>query len=118
MNMDTGDQREEFMKRDIFMVAIASLALLNGQAFSPIFDLAFIFMRPFAAAFYITSPVLLFYFTSLFLSIMTLMLSGIAAAIFEHMTGRAKTDATSLGVWLAACVVLVLPALFGAALNR
>jgi hypothetical protein len=116
--MTTGDNREEIMKRDIFMVAIASLALLNGQAFSPVFDLVFIFMRPFAAAFYITSPVLLFYFTSLFLSIMTLMLSGVAAAAFERMTSRSASDATSLGVWLAACIVLVLPALFGAALNR
>lgn len=103
------EQREETLRRDGVLIAIAGLSLLNGMHFSPFFDLAFIFLQPFAPGFFITSPLLLFYFTALLLSTVTLIIGGVPAAIFEHVTGRETSDFRSLSVWALSCAVLALP---------
>ncbi len=103
------EQREELLRRDGLLIAIAGFSLLNGMHFSPFFDPAFILLRPFAPGFFITSPLLLFYFTALLLSTVTLILGGVPAAIFEHATGRKMSDFRSLSVWAVSCGVLALP---------
>jgi len=111
MQQDDLDQREALMKRDVMLIAIAALSLLNGMHFSPLFDPAFVLFRVFAPGFFISSPLLLFYFTSLLLSAATLIIAGVPAALFERLTGRTQTDAASLGVWLVATAALALPSL-------
>jgi hypothetical protein len=106
MQQDDLDNREELLKRDGMLIGIAGLSLLNGMHFSPLFDPAFILFRIFAPGFFISSPLLLFYFTSLLLSAATLLISGIPAALFERFTGRKESDATSLGVWLVSSALL------------
>lgn len=108
--------RETLLKRDMLIVGILGMSILNGMHFSPWFDLAFLITRPFfQITFWISSPVLIFYFTSLMLSTLTVILAGVPAAIFERVTGRKETDAVSLGVWLVATILLTLPALLAAA---
>lgn len=104
-------ERAETLRNDGMMIGIAGLSLLNGMHFSPFFDPFFILLKPFAPAFFISSPLLLFYFTSLLLSVATLMLAGVPAAIFERVTGRQKSDFASLGIWLLALLLFALPAL-------
>lgn len=104
-------ERLGLMQRDGLLVGIAGLSLANGMHFSPLFDPAFLLMRNFAPAFFISSPVLIFYFTALFLSLATLIVAGIPAALFERATGRKTSDAVSLGIWLACLVPLTLPSL-------
>jgi hypothetical protein len=113
MQQDDLDQREAILKRDGMLIGIAGLSLLNGMHFSPLFDPAFVIFRFFAPGFFISSPLLLFYFTSLLLSATTLIVAGIPAALFERMTGRRESDAASLGVWLAATAALAAPSLLG-----
>jgi hypothetical protein len=111
------EERSALMRRDAFIVAIAGLSLVNGTHFSPLFDPAFLLFRNFAPAFFISSQVLIFYFTSLFLATFTLVLAGVPAALFERFTGRRQSDMASLALWFACLVPLSLPALM-ALVNR
>jgi len=116
MTMHQDDQqRAEILRRDGSLIGIAALSLLNGMHFSPFFDPFFILLKPIAVGFFITSPLLLFYFTSLLLSAITLILAGAVAAIFERITGRTETDSTSLYVWLGATFALALPSFLNSA---
>lgn len=113
MQHDDLNQRETLLKRDGMLIGIAGFSLLNGMHFSPLFDPAFVVFRAFAPGFFLSSPLLLFYFTSLLLSAATLILAGVPAALYERMTGRAQSDTTSLGIWLATTFAFVLPTLLG-----
>lgn len=108
MQSDDLDQREALLKRDGMLIAIAGVSLLNGMHFSPLFDPAFILFRAFAPGFFVNSPLLLFYFTSLLLSAATLVIAGIPAALFERFTGRKESDMASLAVWLAAGAAIAI----------
>ena len=115
MQQDDLQERETLLKRDGMLIGIAACSLLNGMHFSPLFDPAFVLFRVFAPGFFISSPLLLFYFTSLLLSAATLIIAGVPAALFERFAGRRQSDTTSLGIWLAATAVLALPSLLGRA---
>jgi uncharacterized membrane-anchored protein YitT (DUF2179 family) len=108
MQSDDFDQRETLLKRDGMLVGIAGLSLLNGMHFSPLFDPAFVLFRVFAPGFFLNSPLLLFYFTSLLLSAATLVIAGIPAALFERFTDRRESDTISLGIWLATSAALAV----------
>jgi hypothetical protein len=105
------DERESLLRQDGLLIGIAGFALLSGMHFSPYFDPAFLLVRFFGPGFFISSPLLLYYFTSLLLATTALMLGGIPAAIFERVTGRTQSDATSLCIWLAGVGIIALPAL-------
>ncbi len=109
--MNTMEQREDLVRRDGLLVGIAGLSLLCGMHFSPYFDPAFLLVKFFGPAFFVGSPLLLFYFTSLLVSVTALILAGVPAAIFERMTGRTRSDAVSLGIWLGGLVLLAIPVL-------
>lgn len=109
------DQRESLVRQDGLIVGIAALAVLCGMHFSPYFDPAYILVKFFGPSLFISSPLLLFYFTSLLLSTTALIVAGVPAAIFERVTGREQSDPVSLGIWLAGLVVIALPALLASA---
>lgn len=104
------DERESLLRQDGLLIGIAALALISGMHFSPYFDPAFLLVRFFAPAFFISTPLLLYYFTSLLLATTALIIAGIPAAIFERVTGRTQSDAKSLGVWLVGLGVIAFPA--------
>lgn len=108
-------ERETLLRRDGLLIGIAALSLLNGMHFSPFFDYAAVYLGGFLTGLFISSPLLLFYFTSLLLSAATLLLAGIPAALFERFTGRKDSDGTSLGIWLGATAVLAAPSILGLA---
>lgn len=109
------DEREQIMKRDVLLVAIAGISLLNGMHFSPYFDPVAILLRPFIAGTLLSTPLLSLYLTSIFVSLMSLLIAGIPAAIYERLTGQRESTATSLGIWLGALVAITLPAILAAA---
>jgi hypothetical protein len=114
--MDDMQSRETILKKDMMIVGILGLAVLNGMHFSPWYDAAFLLARPFLVnGFWITSPIIAFYLTSLMLSTLSVMIAGIPAAIFERVTGRTESDTTSLYIWLGTMVVITIPALLAAA---
>lgn len=110
---DDMQSRQDTMQRDVLLVATVGASLLNGMHFSPLFDPILFLLKPFVAA-VISSPILLFYLTSIFISLVTLMLAGVPAAIYERVRGEKETTPVSLGIWLAVTIVLSLPGLRGA----
>jgi len=109
------EQREDLVRRDGLLVGIAGLSLLCGMHFSPYFDPAFILVKFFGPAFFVGSPLILFYFTSLLVSTTALIVTGVPAAIYERVTGRERSDAVSLGIWLGGLFLLAIPVLTRAA---
>lgn len=109
------DDREEILKRDVLLVATAGLSLVNGMHFSPYFDPVMLLSRPFIAGTLLSTPLVLLYLVSIFISLMTLLIAGIPAAVYERMRGISGSNSTSLGIWLAMTLLLTLPSIFGAA---
>jgi hypothetical protein len=104
-------ERETLMQRDGILVGIAGFSLVNGMHVSPWFDPVYILLRPFTPTLIVSSPLLTFYFTSLFLAVMSVALAGVPAAIFERVTGRRESDTTSLLIWLGFVLLFAIPAL-------
>lgn len=108
-------ERQDMMQRDVLLMVTAGISLINGMHTSPYFDPVFILLRPFAAGFFITSPLLLLYFTSLFVSLLTLVIGGVPAAIYERLRGQDRSTPVSIGIWAAGVTLIAAPSLFGLA---
>lgn len=107
--MSDMDHREAVLRQDGYFMGIATLSLLNGMESSPYFEPGFVLVKPLLFSFSILSPVLILYFTSLFLSLATVVIAGVPAALFERFSGRTASDGTSLLVWMIGTGVLALP---------
>lgn len=94
--------------KNIFIV-VAVLGLINGM-FSPFLGVVIGLMPFWMPEFVTPSLSLTLFFSSLILSITTLLVSGIPAAIYEHATGARESSNTSMIIWLVAAVALTLPA--------
>ena len=106
-------ERQDVMQRDVLLVATAAVSLLNGLHFSPLFDPVFFLLRPFVASF-LSSPLVLFYLTSILISLITLLIAGIPAALYERIRGYKQSTPLSIGIWFAATIVLAMPGIMGA----
>lgn len=96
------------MSRQHTMMGILLVCLGNG------------FISPFVIVAYMWAP---FWFpdilqmkqeyhligSTMVVSVLSILLSGVPAALFERITGRQDSDSTSLYVWLASAVLLALP---------
>lgn len=111
------DDREAMMKRDVLLVATAGASLLNGMHFSPFFDPVRILLVPFLAGTILGTPILALYLTSIFTSVMTLLIAGIPAALYERAKGLTVSNGVSLGIWLGCTMALSIPS-FLAMLGR
>lgn len=109
------DNREEQMKRDVTLVATAGLSLVNGMHFSPWFDPVAILLKPFLAGTFLGTPIVFLYLTSIFISVMTLLIAGVPAAIYERVKGLKESNSTSLFIWLGATALLSARAMLAAA---
>ena len=113
--MAQADNREELLRQDVLLVATAAASLINGMQFSPYFDPAFILLKPFIAGTLFSTPLVLFYITSIFVSLMTLLIAGIPAALYERFRGIGESSAISLGIWLVCTLLLAAPSLLALA---
>lgn len=105
------DHREQTMQQDVILVMVAAMSLLNGLHFSPFLVIFAAGLAPILAAFYVTSPVLLFYFASLCAAVSTAILAGIPAALYERFSGARRTNVTSLSIWLVCTIILSIPSI-------
>ena len=105
------DQREKTMQQDVMLVLIAAISLINGMQFSPFLVIFAAGLAPILSSFFITSPVLLFYFASLCAGVSTAILAGVPAALYERFSGGGQTSVTSLLIWLAGCIILSIPSI-------
>ncbi|HEY7552832.1 MAG TPA: hypothetical protein VH913_25320, partial [Hyphomicrobiaceae bacterium] len=85
------------------------VAAFNGTLFSPIFDSIFYYLDTFARGSLFYSPQLYLILTSVFISLMTLLIAGIPAALYERIRGLKTSTPVSLGIWLVTALLLSLP---------
>jgi hypothetical protein len=91
------------------LVGVAAVAAFNGTLFSPIFDSIFYYLDTFARGSLFYSPQLYLNLTSVFIALMTLLIAGIPAALYERIRGLKTSTPVSLGIWLLTAVLLSLP---------
>ncbi|MEW5727497.1 MAG: hypothetical protein AB1918_06700 [Pseudomonadota bacterium] len=92
--------------RTVFVgvLAMSMLAGFTSPALLWVLALAGFWLPDFMA-----TPAFALYGTSLIVSVSVMLISGVPAALYERLTGRADTDATAMLVWLAGAGLLTLP---------
>jgi hypothetical protein len=105
---------QRLLKRDLPLAATVGIAIVNGLDFSPVFDSVSFWLYGFARESPIYSGELFFYLTSVAISLMTLLLAGIPAALYERVRGLQQSTPGSLTIWLLATLLLTLPAILRA----
>ena len=99
------------MDRNFYYVGIAFFGMINGLFNQTALLFALIHVQVLAPSLLFGSTSMTLLFASLMVSTATIILGGIPAAIYEHLTG-AKDDSTiaSLWIWLAGTGILTIPA--------
>lgn len=92
------------------VVPIVGLAIINGM-FSPLLAIVFALQGLWYPFFLPAMLPLAFTLSSLLLSTLYLMLSGVPAAVYERLTGQSEPGATSRIIWLATMALMTLPSL-------
>ncbi len=104
------ENRADVMRRDAFIVGILGFGAANGMHFSPYYLPGLLLLEPFVkVTFFTTSGILTSYFTSLVISTLTVMISGVPAAIYERVMGLKESNATSFGIWFGGMALITLP---------
>jgi hypothetical protein len=98
----------------LLLAATIGIAIVNGLDFSPVFDAVSFYLYTFARESPIYDGELFFYFTSMAITLMTLLLAGIPAALYERVRGLQQSTPGSLTIWLLATALLTLPAVLRA----
>ena len=91
------------------LVGVAAVAAFNGSLFFPAFDSIFYYLDTFARGTMFYAPQHYLYVTSAFIALMTLLIAGIPAALYERVRGLKASTPVSLGIWLTTAVLLSLP---------
>jgi hypothetical protein len=100
------------LTRAVLLLATLACALINGLTLSPLFDWADYMLAVMLRGYpYMTRAVINTYVTPLAVTAMTLAIAGIPAAVYERIRGLNSSTAVSLAIWLAAAVLISLPAL-------
>lgn len=103
-------ERQYTAPRLVLLTAIIAVAVFNGQWFSPAFDPALYLLTPFLRGTPLGTQMGFFYTTSVLLSLMTFIFSGLPAAFYERLRGHRTSTVVSLAIWLATAALLTLPA--------
>jgi hypothetical protein len=92
------------------IVPIIGLAIINGM-FSPVLAFVFALQGLWYPFFLPASLPAVFMASSLLLSTLYLMVSGVAAAVYERLTGQTQPGFAARLIWLMAMGVMTLPSL-------
>jgi hypothetical protein len=92
------------------ILLVVAVAIANGL-FSPVLLPIFALQGIWYPYFLPASLPLILLLSSLLVSTLTLMLAGVPAALYERRADNSKSSRTSGLIWLAAAVLLALPAL-------
>jgi hypothetical protein len=98
------------MDRQGLFVIVAAVAVING-IFSPYVGIVFRLAPVWLPELVPPSVAIVAYLSSLIVATATLILSGVPAALYERIAGIRANDTVPMYVWLAAAIVLSLPAL-------
>jgi hypothetical protein len=93
------------------LTATVGLAIVNGSDASPLFDAASFYLYSFAKGLPLLQADAFYYLTSLMVSLLTLLVAGIPAALYERCRGLPDSTPGSLTVWLLSVLLLTVPTL-------
>lgn len=102
---------KRLLTRDVPLAATIGVAIVNGLDFSPVFDSVSYYLSSFARNSPLFDGEVFFYLTSVAISLMTLLVAGIPAALYERVRGLQQSTPGSLAIWLLATLLLTLPAI-------
>jgi hypothetical protein len=115
MHVDqSGGYLQRLLKRDVLLAGTVGLAIVNGLDFSPVFDSVSFWLYSFARESPLFNGEVFFYLTSVAISLMTLLVAGIPAALYERVRRLQQSTPGSLTIWLLATLLLTLPAILRA----
>lgn len=95
--------------RTAMLALVAIAAMPNGLFFSPWFDSVLFMLPRAAAAFFITGHMAQFYLAGIFLWLLTVVLAGIPAALYELARRRRQPTFGALLIWLVTALILGIP---------
>jgi hypothetical protein len=96
--------------RQHLALVVVMIAVVNG-VLSPVVVVVAKLLPTLLPGWALTSPEVQFYLASLVLSSITLIVSGLPAALFERLTGAEETTGASYAIWIGAASFLSLPSL-------
>jgi hypothetical protein len=102
---------QRLLGRYVLLAGTVAVSLVNGLDFSPFFDSIAYYLYSFAKDTPFFHAEAFYYLTSLAISLMTLLLAGIPAALYERLRGLSQSTPVSLAIWLVAALLLSLPTL-------
>jgi hypothetical protein len=102
------------VRRDLPLAATVGLAIVNGLDFSPVFDSVSFWLYSFARESPLFDGDVFYYLTSLAIALVTLLLAGIPAALYERVRALQQSTPGSLAIWFLATLLLTLPAILRA----
>jgi hypothetical protein len=97
--------------RDLLLAATVAVAIVNGRDFSPASDRVNFYLSSFARGSALSDGDLIYYLTSVAITLMTLLVAGIPAALYERVRGLQQSTPGSLTIWLTTTLLLTLPAI-------
>lgn len=89
---------------------ILAVSAINGM-FSPYLKLAVPVVIALLPEWFPPTVGWVLFFSAIFLSTLTLVVSGIPAALYERLWEGERFTGISMYIWLACCAVLTIPAL-------
>jgi len=107
-----------FAVRGMLLVAAAAIALFNGSLWSPFFDSVAYILYLTTRGVPLMTAARASDVTPIVIAVMTLMLAGIPAAVYERIRGSPTSTTVSLGIWLVATLLLTLPTIMNATADQ
>jgi len=111
------------MARGLLLIAAGACSLFNGfsqwplfgLSSSPVFDSVDQILGAATRGYpFATTERVYYYGTPLLIAVITLLIAGIPAAIYERIRGLKTSTPVSLGIWLIATILLTLPTIMRA----
>jgi hypothetical protein len=100
------------MERHFYFIGIAFFGMINGLFNQLFLVFALLHAQILAPTLLFGSTGLTLLFSSLMVSTATIIIGGLPAAIYEHVTGQKEdSNVVSLWIWLACTGILTLPAM-------
>jgi hypothetical protein len=91
------------------LAAILLVAFFNGTKLSPFYDPVAYLLHLNLRSYRLMSARMLYEAATWPIALMTLMLAGIPAALYERIRGLQSSSIVSLSIWLVVTIALTLP---------
>jgi hypothetical protein len=106
----TRDEPQFTIVRLVLLAGVIAVAIFNGRGFSPAFDPLLYLLTPFVRGTPLGTQMGFYYTTSVLLSLLTFVLSGLPAALYERVLRHRTSSIVSMLIWLAVAALLAYPA--------